>query len=495
MTLLPAAEDAETLLALRQELNDAGYTTEAIEERLGRSRISFSAAEVALHLRRFQEGERLFELVRLFFFGLTVSTAEALTVFDRPTLRRLVQAGWIESENGTLRATLKLVPHGDLLIASDRDAGGPTAADWVAGIHPPSVTLAKLTVRRPVARALDVATGNGIQALLASRHADVVVAADINARALVVAAVNAKLNEVGNIEFRQGSFFDPVDGERFDLITCNPPYVISPESRYAFRDSGLPGDTVSRQVVQQAARFLNEGGFAHILISWAHPPADPWSPLEHWIEGNGCDSWLLYFGSDDPVTHAGEWLRPVASEDPPRYQRSLDEWLDYLGRLGIEAIAHGAIVLRRRSGARNWVRKDTISLERLDQASEHVLRVFASQNSLEALESESALLATTFRLVEQHHVEQRLVCRAGETELTGTVLSLDEGLGFRIAVDMYTARLLPLLDGRSPLHEVLARLSRETALGTDEAARFASAALPAVRRLVELGFLAPTSSL
>lgn len=492
--MLPGTEDAQALLALREQLGNAGYTTEAIEERLGHSRISFSTAEVALHLRRLRPGERFSELVKLFFFGLPVSTAEALTVFDQPSLRRLVQAGWIESEKGTLRATLKLVPHGDLLIASDLDAGGPTAADWVAGIHPPSATLAKLTVRQPVARALDVATGNGIQAMLASRHADTVVAADINARALAIAAVNARLNDIGNIEFRQGSFFEPVNDERFDLVTCNPPYVISPESRYAFRDSGLPGDTVSRQVVQQTPGFLHEGGFAHILVSWAHPPADPWSPLEHWIRGSGCDSWLLYFGSDDPVTHAGEWLRSVATEDPARYHQSLEEWLDYLDRLGIEAIAHGAIVLRRRSGGRNWVRKDAISLERLEQASDHVLRVFASQDFLEALEDERALLTAAFRLVERHHLEQKLICRAGEAELKGTVLSLDEGPGFRIALDVHTARLLPLLDGRSPLHEVLARLSSKLALGTDEAARFASAALPAVRRLVELGFLVPTSS-
>src|SRR5205085_7429757 len=129
------------------------------------------------------------------------------------------------------------------------DGDGATDSDWVAGIHPPSVTLAKLTVRRRVARALDVGTGNGIQALLASRHARDVVATDLNARALGMADLNARLNGIGNIEFRRGSFFEPVAGERYDLITVNPPYVISPEARYAYRDSGLLGDTVSREAV------------------------------------------------------------------------------------------------------------------------------------------------------------------------------------------------------------------------------------------------------
>src|SRR5262249_6526651 len=264
---------------------------------------------------------------------------------------------------GSLRATLKLVPHGDLLIASDRDDDGPTGSDWVAGMHPPSVTLAKLTVRRKVERALDVATGTGIQALLASRHADTVVATDVNPRALAFAALNARLNGMSNIELREGSYFDPVEGESFDLVTCNPPYVISPESRFAYRDSGLAGDTVSREVVQAAPRHLREGGVAHILVSWAHPRDDWSSVLEEWVRGGGCDAWLLYCGSDDPITHSAEWLRPVARHEPDEFAEALGRWLGYLDGLGIEAIAHDAVILRRRDGGANWTRADRVSLE------------------------------------------------------------------------------------------------------------------------------------
>src|SRR5207244_12445744 len=64
-----------------------------------------------------------------------------------------------------------------------------------------------------------------------------------------------------NIEVRLGSLFEAVAGERFDLITCNPPYVISPENRWAYRDSGLQGDEISRRVMLAAADHLAEGGF------------------------------------------------------------------------------------------------------------------------------------------------------------------------------------------------------------------------------------------
>jgi hypothetical protein len=101
------------------------------------------------------------------------------------------------------------------------------------------------------------------------------------------------------------------------------------------------------------------------------------------------------------------------------------------------------------------------------------------------------MLDTAFTLVERHHLEQTLTCRNGETELEGTVLSLDEGLGFRIALDVHTTRLMPRLDGHRPLREAVAEQSAELGLGEEDAERFASAALPVVRRLVELGYLVP----
>lgn len=486
----PALDDEQVLAELRAELAEAGYTTERIEHRLGGGRISFAPADVALHTRRLAPGEPFSELVKLFLLGLPLGEAEAGAVFRPCTLRRLERSGWLERCDRSVGATVKLVPHGDVFVASDRDAE-PSGSDWVAGIHPPSVTLAKLTVRHPVARALDVGTGNGIQALLASRHAKAVVATDVNPRGLAFAALNARLNGVGNVELRRGNLFEPTAGERFDLITCNPPYVISPEARYAYRDSGLPGDAVSRQVVEEAPAYLEEGGFAHLLVSWAHPPGDPWPTVERWVESRGCDSWLLYFGSDDPVTHAGEWLKPLAHEDLDGYRESLAAWLDYLERLEIEAIAHGAVILRRRSGTPNWTRKDEVELDRLEQAGDHVLRVFGSQDYLHALEDERALLEAGFALVEHHHLDQTLVCQDGECAVRGTVLSLDEGLGFRVALDVHTTRLLPLLDGRRPLRKVLARQAAEMELSAEDTARFTTAALPVVRRLVELGFLIP----
>jgi methylase of polypeptide subunit release factors len=484
----PRLDRTDVLDALRSRLAEAGYTDERLEETLGGGGISFSEADLAMHERRLPPGEPFSALVRLFLLGEPLAANEAEAALGSVDVEGLLAAGWLEPAEGGARAALKVVPHGDVLIASDREAGGSVGSDWVPGIHPPSVTLAKLTVRRRAERALDVATGNGVHALLASRHADTVVATDVNPRALAVAALNARLNRADNVELRQGSYFAPVEGERFDLLTCNPPYVISPEARYAYRDSGLSGDTVSRRVVQQAPKLLEEGGFAHILVSWAHTADDPWEPLERWVEGCGCDSLLLWFGSDDPLTHASEWLRPVAREDPGGFRARLDEWLDYLAGLGIESIAHGAVVLRRRSDARNWTRTNCVSVDRLEQAGDHVLRLFAAQDYLESLGDDRGLLDSPFALVDGHRLEQTFVCRDGRADLRSSVLSLDGGLAFRIGLDEQAARLLPLLDGR-PVGAAVDQRSIELELGPAEARRLEDDTLPVVRRLVELGFL------
>ena len=119
----------------------------------------------------------------------------------------------------------------------------------------PSVTLADLTVRRPVRTALDVGTGCGIQALLAARHAEHIVA-DRRERARARVRGPERRSQRGGQHRvpRPGSFFEPVEGELFGLVVCNPPYVISPESAYLFRDSGLGRDRVSERLVGRAAR-------------------------------------------------------------------------------------------------------------------------------------------------------------------------------------------------------------------------------------------------
>jgi len=75
------------------------------------------------------------------------------------------------------------------------------------------------------ASVLDVGTGSGVLAVVAARTARSVMAVDTNPAAVRCARINALLNGVEDrVEVRQGDLFDPVAGERFDVVLCNPPF-------------------------------------------------------------------------------------------------------------------------------------------------------------------------------------------------------------------------------------------------------------------------------
>lgn len=123
------------------------------------------------------------------------------------------------------------------------------------------------------AEVLDVFTGSGVLAVAAAMAgARSVTAVDISRRAALTARVNGRLNGV-RVRGLRGDLFDPVDGEEFDLITANPPYVPS-------ADDGLPsagsaraweGGRTGRLLVDRfaadAAGHLAPGGTVLMVVS------------------------------------------------------------------------------------------------------------------------------------------------------------------------------------------------------------------------------------
>ena len=488
--------DSDLLANLRDALGRAEFTTERIETVLGSGELSGTPEEADVHRRRLSGDDPFSTVARLFLLGDVVEAGEVESALEPVSLESLAELGLIRSERDGVRASVRLLPHGDYYLASDLIALEPWS-DWVAGIHAPSVTLAKLAVRVPVATTLDLGTGCGIQAVLAAKHSELVIATDVNARALAFARFNAALNGIDRIEFRRGDLFEPVEGERFGLVLANPPYVISPDTTYAYRDGELPRDELCRRIVETVPRYLAEGGFAHILVSWVHSPGDgaEWAePLAEWVHGTACDAWLLHYRSDDPIAHAAGWLRPLARSSSKEYDAAVERWLEYLRELEIEAIGYGAVVLRRRSEASNWVRTDELPVDRLEPATEHTLRVFAAEDHLAALPDERALLEERFALVGAHRLEQQLVCREGRFDVESQTLALTEGLAFRAGVDRSTAMLLPHFDASRRLADVLDAAASDLEVEPDERDRYTAAALAVTKRLFELGFLVRAGS-
>jgi len=121
---------------------------------------------------------------------------------------------------------------------------------------------------------LDLGTGTGCIpiALLTERPALKAVAVDLADGALEIARQNAERHSVSaRLDLRQGSWFGPVAGERFSLITSNPPYIESgamaslmPEVRFhdpaLALDGGPDGLGPYRIIVPEAPRHLLPGG-------------------------------------------------------------------------------------------------------------------------------------------------------------------------------------------------------------------------------------------
>ena len=480
----PHAESLEAAVELARLLRAAGYQPHRIQERLGTGdQLLARSPELPSYLRRLGEADELAVLLRLFLLGVPVTRRRLEELVGTQLQARLAGAGLLVDDAEAVHGGARLVPHDELLIASDHAGAAEGHADHVPGVHRPSVALAHLTVRGEGERALDVGTGNGIQAILLAAHAESVVATDVNSRALAYAAFNAALNGVRNIETRHGSFFEPVEGERFDLVVANPPYVVSPESAYLFRDSGMSGDAVSEHVVRATPSALSPGAFASVLIAWALDPDDPAERPHSWLDGSGCDGFLLHTSTDDPIETATVWNRDLLDR-PESYAEALDRWLTYYSRLGIEHLGYACLVLRKRTdGREGWVEALQLPRAALRPAGWHVRKLFETHDWLAQIDSNSALLDRRLRVVDDAVVTQDTRFAEGDWHAESLTLRLESGLPFSAELDPQTARLIRELDGSRTLREALA------AAVEHEAAEETASAL--ARQMLEVGFLVP----
>ncbi len=467
--------DPDAAAVLGAALRTSGYTTDAIEELLGDDGPAADLGDVPVFDRRLP-ASGLATVIRLLLLELRVSERAATAALGADAVQALGRLGFTTTDRDTLVPRARIVPTEGVYLSFDGfSRGAEDPPGWVASFTPTAYWLASLTVRRRVGRALDIGTGNGAHALLAARHAGHVVATDVNERALAFTQISSGLNGIANVETRLGSLFEPVAGETFDLITCNAPYVISPERRWAYRDGGFPGDELSRSVVTEAAAHLAEGGFASVLVSWlAESEDDPDEHVEAWLDGSGCDAWILGLDGADPLDHAAGWNDHLTT-DPDGLAAALDDWAGYLAELGAAWVSEGAVILHRRPGAGNIVRADPVEEDELEYASEQVERVFRAFELI-AVEGDGVVQQLALRFADDVRLVEEL---DREGDVRSATFRLEEGTWPELDVDPEVADvLLELGDGRT-LDDAVARN------GEGEPERLRGSVLD----LLELGFL------
>ena len=465
-------------------LDAVGYTDEAVAEPVRRHRFLLGTETNVVG----ELDEPLAALVELFALGQRVRSARARAALEPVDLGEISETGLVTVNGEWVTPRYRLQPYADLLLAAD--VNRPGDPDRVSSFTGHTLKLARLTPRGRARSMLDVGAGSGILALLGATHSDRVTATDVNPRALMFAGFNASLNEITNLELLEGPWFEPVAGRVFDLIVCNPPYVVSPDQEFAYRDSGLPGSALLEQLTRGMADGLAPGGLAVMLCNWPHDSEDDWDAAPTAAAaGTGCDALILGAGTVDPFEYVVRWSTPpVEFMEPGALRETVARWLGYYQATGVGAITNGAVILRRRTRGTPWLRTMTATATVGDRASEQLTALLAGHDLLEQLELRG-LLARRFSLPEGLDISQRFQRRDARFTARPAMIRLDDGLGVSAAVDPDALDVLFACDGRRTLSEAVDHVATRRGVSAEAVSE---TAIAAVSELLRHGLLQGT---
>ena len=433
-------------------------------------------------------------LTRLFALGETLTASQVSRALPTLGLEGAAASGLVAtagtSDDDPVRALVDLRPYETedhrWWIASDLGeavTGERLTEDHVLGVGGASLTLASITMRTPVTRALDLGTGSGIQALHATTHAARVTATDISPRALAFARFNAELAGV-DLDLREGSLLEPVAGEQFDLVVSNPPFVITPPGApsFEYRDGGMPGDTLLGSLVGRLGSVLAPGGVAQLLGNW-EVRGDWRERWEQWLDGTGLDAWVVQRDVLDAAQYAEIWLRD-AGVVPERGREAFDgayeAYLADFDRRGVREVGFGMVLLRRPSAGPTLRRLESLEGTVATPLGPTLAATLAAHDRVRSL-TDAQLLDT--HLTVAGDVTREIYGRPLLADPEHILIRQGGGFGRAVRADTGLAGFVGACDGELSVGQILAAL---TALGVDNT----DALLPAIRELVETGMLA-----
>ncbi|WP_347954593.1 DUF7059 domain-containing protein [Gordonia aichiensis] len=496
MTRYPL-DTPEIVDALGRGLRSADYTSEGIERLLGEQASQSLVGGVwwpALRATRRADPDdaALATLIRLFLLGSTEPADDVAVALPTVGVADLLDQQVIETADDGVRALLDIRPHGsdaaDYLVVADQDASmrpGPVRHDHVLGIGGASMSLAQAVIRTPFRRALDLGTGCGVQALHMSGHCKQIVATDTNRRALALAAATARLNGL-DWDLREGSLFEPVAGERFDLIVSNPPFVVGTGAQdYIYRDSGMVGDGISRSLIEQIGDHLNPGGIAQILANWVVRDVDAWDErVRAWVESTGLDAWVVQRELADPISYVSLWVSDAGESVTDAAERGA-RWLDWFDEQGVVGIGMGSITFRKPIGDR----PADVVIEEITAAGQEVTGFEAqswwARRDFLRESSDADLLASRLSTSPVFLETQSLPGADGWQQVSAAV-TRPGGPGAVLPVDEVLTALLAGCRGQVPLAALIALLADFHGVDADA---LAQAAMPSIREAIARGIL------
>lgn len=338
----------EDLFPLFQQLGKLGYSEENVYNRLGVAGIEFILFKyLPIYLKqKLKANTSLDKLIKFFLLNQFLTKQEAVEIFSPETLRFCADVGLIGVDTEGFYSRVDLFPCMDGFFASDHRF---TTVYGPGHVYPPgldSYTLARGMIRDRVESTLDLCTGNGIQAIIASRHSERVTGVDINPRSINFARFNALLNQADNITFIEGNLYDPVENEKFDRILTNPPFIPAPHQKVCSQEGEKSGEAVLQRMIEGVPRHLNDEGYAQIAaILLFNEGIDYIDKLKGWLKDAPMHLLVGVNRYRDVETHISGYIH--MTKDFDEYSDELIEWFDTYKENKVFKLADGIISMKK----------------------------------------------------------------------------------------------------------------------------------------------------
>jgi len=255
------------LLPIYKRLKALEYTESNIFKRLGVADIEFIQFQyLPIYLLvKMKENTALDSLIKLFMLSQWIGEAEINRLFDRSVLKTAMDVGLLGRDEEGFFAHADLFPCCGKFFATDHRFTSIFLPRHVYPLGLDSYMLARGMIREPAKYTLDLCTGSGVQAILASEFSERVVGVDLNPRSVNFGRFNALLNQVENVRFLRGNLYNPVKDEKFDRIFANPPFVPSPKQSLYFRDGKQSGEAILEKIIAGIPKHLEDNSYAQVV--------------------------------------------------------------------------------------------------------------------------------------------------------------------------------------------------------------------------------------
>ncbi len=468
--LIHPGEEYASIVSLWQKHD---FTSQGMDRVLGMKQSALeSLFDIHRTLRKLDRQTPFAVLFELFRLNVPVKLERAQKHLGQPAIDHWKKLGLLVQDGDELQSPFNVKIYEGLYCLGDASLSNMSDENLVLGINPTATITASIMIREPVATALDLCTGNGFLALLAARFAKRVIGTDINPRCLNLARFNARLNGIQNVEWRMGSWLEPVDGERFDLISCNPPFVLSPETQFVFRDANVGGEGITAQLAQAFPDYLNPNGHAVVIGNWSTQPKGDWAePPRRWLSKKGVDVVVFRGGQETGEEYAYHWLGPHYVGKTTELEAAVDRWTEHFRQHGIQEITFGAIIERKRESAsqHGFVTFEVSREEaRHMPCGEQLQHIFRSFDLLSRHQQPNQLLELRLAPREDVVVEQRMAFKEGTFQFRDAALFTTKGIRFTDKLDNNELVYYGLFNGQRTLREVIQEMAMAMEMPFDQ---------------------------